>query len=108
MAGLVTSCNEQITLYEKVFIESGMVHFKEDFSKKGAKMVRFWYYHSYYKRYQVEVATLELSVAGVLGQGLVVVEVSATALPQRSTTLTCEVPLSGRGAGRQVRLKRPP
>ena len=65
MAGLVTSCNEQITLYEKVFIEYGMVHFKEDFSKKGAKMVRFWYYHSYYKRYQVEVATLELTQRGL-------------------------------------------
>jgi len=39
LAGLITSCNDQISVYEGLYFEFGVVVSKEDYSKKGMKQV---------------------------------------------------------------------
>ena len=39
LAGLIKSCNDQIAIYEGLYIEYGIVLYKEDYSPKGTKLV---------------------------------------------------------------------
>ena len=37
MTGLITACQEQEALYEKLYLEFGLVVYKEDYDKDGVK-----------------------------------------------------------------------
>ena len=37
--GLITACQEQEALYEKLYLEYGLVVYKEDYDKDGVKKV---------------------------------------------------------------------